>query len=523
MQMRIFLTCVAVFFMALSPVFAQRLRDGCTTITVGKLASEDGSVMTSHTCDSHDGHTIIWAIPRATYAPGTLCPIYKNTEQWPTRDVKDKELFGQIPQVAQTYGYLYGFYGIINEHQLAIGESTFDGRPELHSKKGILNCYELVRLIAERCKTSREAIRLIDELTKTYGYNDAGECLTLADTKEVWQLEILGPGKDKFGAVWAARRIPDDQVGVCANASRIDEITPGSADCLASDNVYAVAIENGWWDPKSGRPFRFSYAYNPDGRVDFGCTRREWRVFSFLAPSLNLSPNANDFPFTIKPEKKVSHGKIMEIMRDTFEGTDFDMTKFMIQKGEDGKVEKSPYANPFLYYDEMFIHRINGGWGYLGERPLARAYCVYVHVTQSRDWLPDPIGGVAWIGFANPAMTTYLPMYCGTTELPKSWGTDGRNRFSRESAWWAFVRVAKLAARIWGHMRKDLAAVRDPLQKEMLDNQAKIEQEAMELYRQNPQEAIRFLTDYVNRMCTKVEGAYWDLGDLLWVKYQDKM
>lgn len=519
------LACIfsAVCWNSFAQEKSKRCADGCTTITVGRLASVDGSVMTSHTCDTHEGHTWILVVPHRKHDPKSQCAIYKKTDHWPSLDTPNKEIFGYIPQVPETYGYIFGFYGIINEHQLAVGESTFDGREELVSDQGVFNCYELSRIVSERCKTAREAIKLIDELTKQYGYNDVGECLTIADTKEVWQLEIVGPGKGKVGAVWAARRIPDDHVGVCANASRIAEIDLDSPDCLASENVSAVAIEHGFWDPKSGVPFRFCYAYNPDGRTEFACTRREWRVFSLLAPSLKLHPNANDFPFTIKPENKVSVKTIVEILRDTFENTDFDMTKFMVAPDKDGKMVKSPYANPFLYYDEMFIHRINGGWGTLGERPLARAYCAYVHVTQSRDWLPDPIGGVAWIGYANPAMTTYAPLYCCISELPSSYTEDGRNRYSRDNAWWAFVRVSKISSMIWGEMRKDVAEVRDRLQQEAFDQQSEIEKQALEIYQKHPDQAVTFLTKYTDDFCRKIVAAYWELGDRLWVKYQDKM
>lgn len=521
---RIMRSLLLLFVFIAASALAQRCKDGCTTITVGRLASVDGSVMTSHTCDSHEGHTWIVVVPHKVHKENDSCPIYKKTEHWPSLDTDKKEVVGNIPQVAETYGYIQGFYGIINEKQLAIGESTFDGRPELVSEKGMFTCYELTRIVIERCATAREAIRLIDELTKKYGYNDVGECLTIADTKEVWQLEIIGPGKDKIGAAWAAQRIPDDEVGVCANASRIGEIDPGKPDFfMASDNVKSVAAENGFWNDKGGKPFVFCEAYNPDGRFDFACTRREWRVFSLLSPGLKLSPNANTFPFTIKPEKKLSPFTIMEIFRDTFENTDFDMTKFLVCKGPKGEMVKSPYANPFLYYDEMFLHRINGGWGELGERPLARAYCVYAHVTQSRGWLPDAIGGVAWIGYANPATTVYTPMYAGITSLPKCYTIDGRHKFSRDSAWWAFVRVAKLSSRIWGTMRQDMAAVRDPLQKEALDKQAQIDQEALELWKKEPAQAIQFLTRYCHEFCQKAADAYWELGDTLWVKYQDKM
>ena len=112
---------------------AQRLSDGCTTITVGRMASEDGSVMTSHTCDSHEGHTWINIIPSKNHEENAKCAIYNKTEHWISPDpekVPDKQLMGYIPQVAHTYGYIYGFYGTMNEHQLAIGESTFGGRKE---------------------------------------------------------------------------------------------------------------------------------------------------------------------------------------------------------------------------------------------------------------------------------------------------------------------------------------------------------------------------------------------------------
>ncbi len=145
----------------------------------------------------------------------------------------------------------------------------------------------------------------------------------------------------------------------------------------------------------------------------------------------------------------------MELFRDTFEGTDFDMVKDLTVTDEDGKTVKSPLANPFMPYEMNKMLKINGGWGWRGERSLARWYCMYVHVTQSRSWLPDPVGGLVWFGYSNPAMTTYVPLYAGVTDLPRDYQTDGRTTgFSRRSAWWAFNRVATLSAHRWGEMRR---------------------------------------------------------------------
>ena len=186
----------------------------------------------------------------------------------------------------------------MNEHQLAIGETTIGSRGELTSEKGIIDAPELYRLCLERAKTAREAIRVADELTKTYGYNDWGECFTFADTKEVWHFEIHGPGKGKIGAVWAAQRVPDDEIGVSANAGRIRELDLTNTDWfMASANVMSLAEEMGFWSKASGKPFDFTYAYNPDSRTSLYCRRREWRVLSsLLAPSLRLNPETRELP-----------------------------------------------------------------------------------------------------------------------------------------------------------------------------------------------------------------------------------
>jgi dipeptidase len=408
----------------------------------------------------------------------------------------------------------------MNERQLAIGESTFGGRKELRNKEALLSCDELCRLALERCATAREAIRLIDALTKEYGYNDGGECLTIADEGEVWHLEIAGCGEGEIGAVWAAQRVPDGHVGVNANASRIRWIDLDDADnFMASENVYDVAIERGWYDPDSGRPFEFCYAYNPEGRASMAARRREWRVFDLLAPSLELDPNAENYPFSVKPDTLVSLVEIMEIFRDTYEGTEFDMTKFMYVEEKEGEFTKSPYANPFMHYDMMPLFKVNGGWGKMGERCIARYYCTYVTVTQSRSWLPDPVGGIVWLGWDNPAMTTYAPLYCGITDVPASWKLCGRPRYSRDCAWWAFNRVADLSAQKWGHMRVDVDSARVAFEQQAFAARADVEALALELYEKNPKKARTYLTEYVTGYCDRITKGYWDLGDHLWTKY----
>jgi dipeptidase len=497
----------------------------CTSIMVGTEASTDGSVMTSHTCDSHRTASSIHVVPRTQHPPGSEVALTKRSED----NDGPMERYGRVPtgtlpQVEETFGYLSPAYASMNEHQVAIGESTFTGREELKSDKGMIDCETLTRLMLERARSAREAIRIGGALLERYGWVDEGEALTIADPNEVWLMEMVGPGEDRVGAVWAAQRIPDDHVSVIANSSRIGEIDLDNPDFfMASSNVVSFAVEKGYWSPDSGRPFRFYEAYNPEGNMSFASSRRVWRVFDLLAPSLELHGNANVFPVSVKPDEPVSAERIMEIFRDTFEGTDYDTVKHLTVTDEEGNTTVSPLANPFMPYDMNKMLRINGGWGWRGERHLARWYCMYVTVTQSRAKLPAEVGGIVWFGYDNPAMTTYVPLYAGITELPPSYTTDGRTTgFSRDVAWWAANRASTIAAHRWGEMRNDVAEVRDPLQRKYLDMQDEVAERAAELLETDREAGLAYLTEVSKNACEEVTEAYWKLGDHLWTAYDEQ-
>ncbi len=525
---KMFLIVLLLVFVDVGFAVVTEKDDGCTTITVGRLASLDGSVMTTHTCDSRVDRTWIDIVPARNYKPGAWRKVYLDTTRTVSAyDLSNQKLKGEIPQVERTYKYLNTALPPLNENQVAVGESTFGGKVIMRSDNGIIDYYELNRIMLERARTAREAIRIADEITRKYGYIDGGECFTVADPKEVWHLEIIGPGKGKKGAVWAAQRVPDDQVGVNANASRIREIDLSKPDFfMASQNYQSRAIELGLYDPDSGQPFEFCYVYA--SRTSMAARRREWRVFDLLAPSLKLDANAENFPFSVKPEKKVSVQQIMTIYRDTYEDTPFDMTKYMLVPEVDdkgnrtGKLVKSPYANPFMDYDMMPLFKVNGGWNELGERCIARYYCTYATIIQVRDWLPNDIGGLVWFAYDNPAMTAYAPIYIGIEKVPESYKICGRPGFNRDCAWWAFNRVADLSAQKWGDMRHDAAEVWQKFEEEALKNQPEIEAKALAYYKEDPKKARKFLTEYSSEWMNKLVKAYWKLGDDLWSKYTGK-
>ena len=492
---------------------------GCTSIMVGKLASTDGSVITCHTCDGNY-RTWVKMEPSAEHYEGTMAKIYTglmHTEtSWDLRGITEK---GEIPQVPKTYTFLNTAYPNMNEHQLAIGETTIGGKRELRNRDGMFMIEELERIALQRCTNARDAIRLIGNLVKEYGYGDGGECITIADTKEVWQLEIFGEGLLKKGAIWAAVRIPDDHIGISANIPRIAELDLDDPEhYMASDNVFSYAEKKGWWDPKSGESFKFWKAYS--GRKPF--SSREYFVFNTLAPSLNLDFEAEELPFSVKPGKKLSVRDVIKMYKQTYAGTDWDMTQNLIVKARrSDEMLKSPIASPWMSGDMRNLLNTLKPDVAPYNRTIAIAGCSYSHITQSRDWLPDPVGGICWFAFDNPGQSARIPIFAGVTELPPSFEVCAQHRFRSDSAAWAFRRANKLATFKWGQAKEHIEKAMIEFEEKAFADLPDIEKKVLELYNGGKTEedilkAKQYLTKYTNDFARAAINKYWELGDKFW-------
>lgn len=501
------------------PQYFEDMESGCTSIMVGRLASTDGSVITCHSCDGNY-RTWLNIVPRATHYEGSKNKIYSGKMHTETSwDLRNVVMRGEIPQVKETYAFLNTAYPCMNEHQLAIGETTIRGRRELYNQAGLFVIEELERIMLERCQTAREAIKLAGELIKEYGYGDRGECLTIADEKEVWHFEIFGTGLREKGAVWAAVRIPDDHVGISANIPRIGELDLNDADrYMASENVFSVAIKNKWWDPESGKPFKFWKAYS--GQPPF--STREYYVLNTLAPSLNLNKDGEELPFSVKPERKVSVRDVMNLYRETYAGTEFDMTKNLMVKDPRGdEIIKSPVANPWMSFQmRTLLNSLKPG-AVERYRTIAIAGCSYSHITQCRGWLPDPVGGICWFTFDNPGQSVRIPVFAGVSELPPSFEICAQHRFRTDSACWAFRRANRLSTVRWGEIGQYIEEAIKEFEDKAFADLPYIEKTALELYKRGESEEDvarlkKYLTKCTNDFARAAIQKYWELGDKFW-------
>jgi len=493
--------------------------EACTVIMVGKDASTDGSVMSTHAADCGVCDFTWRHVPAADHKPGEKRRLY-NIDQirtWPPSEggkwaavLKDPTAV-EIPQPAHTYAYHHSIFGYMNDQQLAIGESTIGNVRKIGNPTPTpaTNISQLTLLAMERCRTAREAIKFMGGLAEQYGYgyHDGGEMLAVSDPSELWVFEIMPvgplwtPTSGNPGAVWAAQRVPDDQVAVCTNESIIGELDLKNPDFfMASGNVESYAVEAGLYDPRSGKPFSFKKAYSPTegGAASTGGRRqRTWRFYDLVAPSRQFKPETPnmDLPFSVKPDRKLSPRDVMALTRDKSQGTVFDPVSGL---------RGGPFKNPNYYK---------------GTRLISVANVEYTTLTQCRSWLPAPVGGIVWVALGAQDTSCYIPLYAGSTDVPASFTIGDHFVLDRKSARWAFDYVDFHAQVAYNAAIEDVKAAQKTWEDGALDRIAEIDTKAAELFKRNPKEAVKYVTGFTLNNAQNVVDAWWKLGDDLWVKY----
>jgi dipeptidase len=489
----------------------------CTNFLVTPGASVNGSSMITYAADSHVLYGELYFRPAADYPPGTMLDVY----EWDTN-----RFLGRIPQVSHTYSVV----GNMNEHQVAIGETTYGGRYELVDTTGIVDYGSLMYITLQRARTAREAIKIMGELVEKYGYHSSGESFSIADPNEVWIMEMIGKGttlvtqdgrtfnRDK-GAVWVAVRIPDGYVSGHANQARIRQFPLDDPEnCLYAPDVISFAREKGYYQGPD-EEFSFSDTYAP---VDFSgarfCDIRVWSFFKDINSDMQQYYDyvkgedlENRMPLFIKPNRKLSNKDLMNFMRDHLEGTELDMSK---------DAGAGPFGLPYRWRPLTWEYN---GKTYVNERATATQQTGFSFVAECRPMKPDWLGGILWFGVDDAASTTYVPMYCGMTRVPESYavGNGDLLTYSETSAFWAFNFVSNFTYLRYNVMIKDVQKVQTELESKFITEVAAIDAAAEVLYETDPDLAREFITNYSVNMGDYTVRRYKELGQFLLVKYID--
>ena len=497
---KLFLTAVALFS-AITGAMA------CTNLIVGKAASADGSVIVSYSADSYGMYGYLCHYPAAIHPEGAMREVY---------DWDSGKYLGRISEVPQTYNVV----GNINEHQLTIAETTFGGRSELVDTAGIIDYGSLIYIALQRSRTAREAIDVMTSLVEKYGYYSSGESFTIADPNEVWIMEMIGKGPGRKGAVWVAIRVPDDCISAHANQARIRQFPlKDKNNCLYSKDVIKFAREMGYFSGKDSE-FDFAAAYCP---ADFSglryCDARVWSYFNMYAdtdmdqylPWAMGDASATPMPLFVKPKQKVSVRDVQAAMRDHYEGTPMDIT---------GDLGAGPWSMP--YRPSPLSFKVDGV-EYFNERPISTQQTAFTFVSQMRNWLPNPVGGVLWFGTDDANMAVFTPVYCCTDEVPECYDVNTADAvtFSEKSSFWLFNMVSNMVYPRYSALIGDLKKVQAEVEDAFAVNQANIEAKALKLHSENPTKAVALLTKYTAETAESVMEEWGNLAKFLIVKHND--
>lgn len=482
-----------------SPLFA------CTNLIAGKNATMDGSVLLTYAADSHSLYGELYHWPAQTWPTGSVLDV----REWDTG-----KYLGQIPQVKHTYSVV----GNMNEHQLTIAETTFGGRPELVDSTGIMDYGSLIYIALQRAKTAREAIKIMTELVRDYGYYSSGESFSIADPNEAWIMEMIGKGTDYKGAVWVAVRIPDDCVAAHANQARIRQFPLNDPEnCLFAPDVITFARQMGYFDGIN-KDFSFADAYAP---LDFmalrACEARVWSFFRKADPTMDrylpyiLGESPDAMPLFIKPNRKLSAQDFKNFMRDHYEDTPLDMTQ---------DAGAGPYKVPYRWRPMTFtVDSVE----YLNERAIATQQTGFSFVAQMRNWLPDPIGGILWFGVDDANTSVYVPMYCGITEIPMCFkvGNGDLLNFSWTSAFWIYNWVSNMTYQRYNQMIKDVRPIQTAIEEQFVKDVLAMDILAREAHQKDPTTVTDRLTAFSMDRAEQSTARWKKLGEYLMVKYLD--
>ena len=473
------LTYFIILILSIQSIYAQTDRYGqfsCFSILVGKNATIDGSTILAHNEDDYGKLLVDWyKVPRLIY------------------DTKEEIILkkgGQIEQVNKTYSFIWlempGMEfsdSYMNEWDVTITSNECSSK---ETEGELINGgigYYLRRIMVERAKSAKEAIKIAGEIIDSIGYLYSGRSYCIADPDQAWIMSVVK------GKHWVAQRIPDDHVAIIPNYYTIEEIDlKDTVNFLGSADIVDYATQKGWYDPESGKEFNFRMAYgSPASLNSMGNIARKWHALNLL--SEKQYDFSDEFPFSFKPQNRLEIQDIMLVLQDHYEGTQFEM---------------HPDYNAGNPHENVITR-------------ICSASNQYGFIAQLRDWLPTDIGSVLWIAPRRPCIQPFIPWYCGINSIPDKYSrgdytealkqhfTPIENIYgqSKSHAFWVFVNYTEEIDKNYGDLIEKVRSKKTAFEKEVFEKQDAFEEKVLAVYKKNPKKAKKMLTNYTSKLAIK--------------------
>ena len=377
----------------------------CTTILVGKKASNDGSTMIARTDDGFfDVKKLVVVDPKKQPRKYTSA-IGHLTIELPDNPMR----YTSCPSVDPKYG-VWAATGIneANVGMTATETITTNPRvlgadPMVRYKKaenrkekdvpGGIGEEDIVVLVLPYIRTAREGVLRLGQLLEQYGtYESNG--IAFNDENEVWWLETIG------GHHWIAQRVRDEECVVMPNQFGLDRFDFDDAFGAQRDNLCSADLKefiaDNHLDLNCGEQFNPRDCFGSHSDTDhIYNTPRAWFMGRYLNPTkykwdgenADFTPMSDNIPWSFLPERKVTIEDVKYLLSAHYQGTPYDpYSATSAKKG---------------VYRSIGINRTG-----------VMAIC------QVRSDVPDPIKGVEWICFGSTTFDTVLPVYTGVNKIP---------------------------------------------------------------------------------------------------------
>ena len=407
----------------------------CTTVLVGKKASNDGSTMIARTDDGHfDVKKLIVVTPEKQ--PKKYRSVISHVEV----DLPETPMrYTSCPNVDKKEG-IWPATGMNAANVGMTATETITSNPRVlaadplvalqkaHGREkeipGGIGEEDLVTLVLPYIRTAREGVLRLGALLERYGtYESNG--IAFNDENEIWWLETIG------GHHWMARRVPDEVCVVAPNQFAMDSFDLDDAfgaqkEHLCSKDLREFIAENfldlnqdGKFNPRDifGSHTDMDHVYN---------TPRAWFMGRYLAPrtwrwegpDADFTPESDDLPWAIRPERKLAAEDVHYLLSGHYQGT--------------------PY-NPYTSQDT-------------GKRGMYRSIGInrtgVTSICQARGYAPEAVKAVEWICFGSTTYSAMLPVYPNVEKMPR-YLSDVTLDTSTENFYWGSRLIGALTDPIY--------------------------------------------------------------------------
>jgi len=449
----------------------------CFSVLAGKNATTDGSVMFAHNEDDYGKRLVNWyKVPRVMHDHGEKIILKNGAEAEQVKETCEY-LWLEMPEMEFSDTYF-------NEYGVIIASDACSSREDSAEITDGGIGYWLRRLMAERSRTAKEAVRTGGRLVEKYGYTGSGRTYCIADPDEAWLMAVVN------GKHWVAQRVPDDEVAVLPNYYTIGRIEPeDTVNFLGAKDIIDYAVKRGWYDPENDGEFIFRKIYgNPSSFGSMSNIARMWQGVNLLSGE-DHDINS-EFPFSFKPENKISVSDMINVLRDHYENTVYE-TKY-----------DKDITNPHNHKIMRICSNTNQ----------------YGFIAQLRSNMPAAVGTVLWLAPRRPCIQPFIPWYSGMDKIPDKYSyTDHKTALKQhfnppediykddlDHAFLMYVRQSQKADEDHRAYINKISGKNKSIQQGLFDQQKAFEEKVLQVYEKDPVKAAKMLSEYTLKCLAKI-------------------